>query len=97
VVQKSSPPQSLKGREQAMYCWQKRGCDEEMASRCPFATSSADNVCSASCYYANCVLQQRSFPSNLDILLDPTVDRSAAVKEPCTSCEFFLLNGPRLA
>jgi hypothetical protein len=29
--------------------------------------------------------------------LDATVDRSAAIKEPCTYCEHFLTNGPRLA
>jgi len=68
-----------------------------MASRCPFAISSASGTCAASCYYANCDLKQRRFASDINILLDSTVDRSAAIKEPCTYCEFFLLNGPRLA
>ncbi|MDR2036208.1 MAG: hypothetical protein LBP91_06030 [Coriobacteriales bacterium] len=80
-----------------MNCWQKRGCDDEMASRCPHAVLSADGVCPISCYFANCGFPQRKYASNLDLLLDATVDRSAAIKEPCTYCEHFLTNGPRLA
>jgi hypothetical protein len=30
------------------------------------------------------------------LIFDPTVDRSAAAKEICTRCVFFLTNGPRL-
>lgn len=79
------------------HCWQQRGCDEEMASRCPHAISSTDGLCVAGCYFANCGRPQHKHASNLDLLLDPSVDRSVAIKEPCTSCEFFLVNGPRLA
>jgi hypothetical protein len=80
-----------------MHCWEQRGCDEEMAARCPHATSSTDGLCVAACYYTICSRAQHRHASNLDILLDPLVDRSATVREPCTYCEFFLLNGPRLA
>jgi len=80
-----------------MHCWQQRGCDEELASRCPHAISSTDGLCVTGCYYTNCGRKQYRIATDLDILLDPTVDRSAAIKEPCTYCEFFLLNGPRLA
>lgn len=68
-----------------------------MASRCPHATASTDRLCVTSCYYTNCPRPQYKHVRDLDLLLDPTVDRSAAIKEPCTYCEFFLLNGPRLA
>ncbi|MDR3316219.1 MAG: hypothetical protein LBS98_07070 [Coriobacteriales bacterium] len=77
-------------------CWEQRGCDEEMSSTCPHATASDDLVCVADCYYAQCSNPQRKVTSNIDLVLDPTVDRRAAIKELCRHCEFFLKQGPRL-
>jgi hypothetical protein len=78
-------------------CWEERGCDEEMSSRCPHAISSTDGMCVADCYYTNCDKPQHKNATSFELLLDATVDRSKAIKEPCTFCEFFLVNGPRLA
>lgn len=77
-------------------CWSRRGCDEEMWSRCPHATASVDGVCPAECYYTACQRDQRKLTSDMDLLLDPQVDRRAAIKENCLNCSFFLRNAPRL-
>ena len=77
-------------------CWEKRGCDEEMWSRCPHATSSDDGVCVAECYYTTCFNEQREIATDIALLLDPTVDRTQAIKENCRNCVFFLKNAPRL-
>jgi hypothetical protein len=67
-----------------------------MAATCPHATSSEDGRCVTDCYYTICMKPQHKHAGNLDLLLDATIDRTAAIKEPCTYCEFFLLNGPKL-
>jgi hypothetical protein len=77
-------------------CWEQRGCDEEMSSRCPHATSSTDGLCVAECFYTSCSRPQHKVSTAFELFLDPALDRSAAVKETCTFCEFFLRNGPRL-
>jgi hypothetical protein len=76
-------------------CWAKRGCDEELWSRCPHAIASVDGVCPAECYYTVCYRQQRRVTSNFDLLLDSGINRAAAIKENCLNCEFFLKNAPR--
>ncbi len=78
-------------------CWEERGCDEEMESYCPHAFASDDGVCPAECNYTFCTREQHVRATSIDLLLDATVDRTAAVKESCRFCEFFLKNGPRLA
>jgi hypothetical protein len=77
-------------------CWRQRGCDEEMWSRCPHAVASVDGVCPAECCYTRCERPQRQVTSELDLLLDPTVDRGMAVKENCLNCAFFLKNVSRI-
>ena len=77
-------------------CWEERGCDDEMAATCPHAFASEDGVCPAECNFTFCTRDQHHRATTIDLLLDPTVDRSAAVKENCRFCEFFLKNGPRL-
>jgi hypothetical protein len=67
-----------------------------MASVCPHATASVDGRCVIGCYYTNCSNPQYRVATSLDLLLDPSVDRNAAIKESCTYCEFFLRYGPRL-
>jgi hypothetical protein len=77
-------------------CWSLRGCDEEMWSRCPHAIASADGVCPAECCYTYCERSQRQLTSDMNLLLDPYVDRRTAIKENCLNCAFFLKNAPRL-
>ena len=78
-------------------CWEARGCDDEMASRCPHAISSTDGLCVAGCYYTRCSRPQHKTATSFDLLLDATVDRGTAVMETCTFCEFFLENAPRIS
>ncbi|MDR2197340.1 MAG: hypothetical protein LBO07_05180 [Coriobacteriales bacterium] len=77
-------------------CWEQRGCDAEMLARCPHATSSADGLCVAECFYAQCRRPTREVATDYELLFDPDVDRQVAVKEICRSCVFFLRHAPRL-
>ncbi|MDR3037580.1 MAG: hypothetical protein LBU31_04145 [Coriobacteriales bacterium] len=81
----------------AGVCWEQRGCDAEMASYCPHATASTDGVCPAECCYTACQCEQRQLTADIDLLLDPTVERKAAIKENCRNCAFFLTHAPRRA
>jgi len=76
-------------------CWTERGCDAEMAAVCPHATASEDKRCVAECYYASCQRPQHKVTTAFDLYFDPTIDRTAAIKETCTFCEFFLTHGPK--
>ena len=80
-----------------LRCWQQRGCDDEMSSACPHAVASIDGICPAECCYTACQRGQRQISSDIDLLLDPEVDRRVAIKENCLNCAFFLRNAPRLA
>ncbi|MCX8007949.1 MAG: hypothetical protein N3B11_07580 [Coriobacteriia bacterium] len=77
-------------------CWSARGCDDELQSRCAHA-SVATEKCPAECYYAKCPLPQHRVTSDPAMIFDPEVDRAAAMKDVCLSCEFFLRRGPRLS
>ena len=76
-------------------CWELRGCDEEMQSRCPHNTPG--EACPMECHYAACDRPTHASTTDLDLLLNPDRDYSAAVKEVCRLCEHFLKNGPELA
>ncbi len=78
-----------------MACWSSRGCDDEMRGRCPHAINPAEQ-CPLTCLFAKCDRDTHDVACDVWLLLDPTVDRSAAAKEVCTTCMFFLTNGPRL-
>lgn len=81
-----------------MKCWEIRGCDQEMEERCPHAVPGEFSPCPAGCRYAgDCDRPMHIFASDVALLLDASVDRSAAVKETCMSCEYFLKNGPRIS
>ena len=81
-----------------MACWEERGlCDQEMRSRCPHALQTEYHPCPADCSFSWCDNPQHDPVSGLDILSYPEVDRSAAMKENCRYCRFFLEHGPRLA
>ena len=78
-----------------MACWSNRGCDVEMRERCPHAIDPTEQ-CPAGCFYAACDRETHRVTGDPALVFDPTVDRSAAAKEICTRCAFFLINGPRL-
>lgn len=76
-------------------CWETRGCDEEMQADCPHPAEIGDR-CPSKCAFAACDRQTYELTTDPDLIFDATVDRSAAIKEGCTYCAFFLKNGPRL-
>lgn len=76
-------------------CWSKRGCDEELMSRCPHAINPAEK-CPSGCFYAQCHRPTRKTTADPDLIFSQSVDRDAAAKENCVYCEFFLTKGPRV-
>lgn len=76
-------------------CWEIRGCegDANNYDHCPHAMLGGR--CPVDCAFAECTRPQRKQADVLE-LLEPTVDRSAAVKEYCCTCSFFLKNAPRI-
>lgn len=77
-------------------CWEQRGCDAEMQGECPHATVIGDN-CPTKCVFAKCDRKTYEMTTDAELVFDPTVDRSAATKDECNYCAFFLRNGPRIA
>lgn len=75
-------------------CWESRGCDDEMMSRCPHVRPT--EKCPARCTFAQCDRPSHVATSDPALVFDPWIDRNSAMKEQCTFCEFFLTNGPRL-
>lgn len=75
-------------------CWEIRGCegDQNNYDHCPHAM--LDGRCPIDCYFTGCERAQHAYANPLD-LLNPTVDRSHAIKEQCLMCSFFLQNAPR--
>jgi hypothetical protein len=79
-------------------CWEIRGCDEEMWSRCPHNGDAKGiySPCPADCYYTACERPTHEVATDLTVLLDPSVDRMVAKKESCTFCTFFLTHAPKI-
>lgn len=76
-------------------CWELRGCDEEMQSNCPHATQIMDR-CPSKCAFATCDRPTHALTSDPALVFSIEVDRGAAIKDVCTYCEYFIINGPRL-
>jgi len=76
-------------------CWETRGCDEEMQAECPHPNELFD-ACPSKCAFAKCDRPTHELTTDPALIFDPTVDRSAAIKEECTYCAFFLRHGPRV-
>lgn len=76
-------------------CWEQRGCDEEMQAECPHHTMFRDR-CPSKCAFAGCDRPSHELTTDPALVFSPDVDRSAAIKENCHFCAFFLQNGPRL-
>jgi hypothetical protein len=78
-----------------MACWEERGCDEEMQAECPHPVAIGD-WCPAKCAFAWCDRPNHAVTGDPDLMFSTEVDRRAAIKESCVTCEFFLKHGPRL-
>jgi len=75
-------------------CWETRGCDEEMQKDCPHSADFKDN-CPTKCAFAACDRPTYELTTDPELIFSPDVDRSAAIKDGCTYCAFFLTHGPR--
>lgn len=75
-------------------CWEMRGCDDEMQSRCPH--NIPGEPCPADCHFAACHRPTHHVAADLSVLLNPDRDYNAAIKQVCHVCEFFLNNGPEI-
>ena len=73
-------------------CWELRGCDDEMQSRCPHNTPG--EACPADCLYAACHRPTHHVATDVMVLINPDLNYDAAVKQVCRVCEHFLSNGP---
>jgi hypothetical protein len=77
-------------------CWELRGCDAEMEAEC-LHSNSPDERCPSRCNFARCERSTSGVTSDPALIFDATVDRTAAIREVCLFCPFFLKNGPRLS
>ena len=75
-------------------CWEQRGCDEEMQSRCPHDVPT--DKCPAKCAFSTCDRATHVLTWDPAMIFDPSVDRRMAIKENCTYCEFFLTHCPKM-
>ena len=75
-------------------CWETRGCDDEMQSRCPHALGH-DN-CPPDCHFAACERETHVVTHDIDLLFRDDLNREKCVKDICQFCEFFLKNGPSI-
>jgi len=66
-----------------------------MREGCPHATDPTEQ-CPLCCHFAKCDRSTHRITGDPMLIFDLTVDRSAAAKEICTRCAFFLTSGPRL-
>jgi hypothetical protein len=76
-------------------CWEERGCDSEMESTCVHAMDPTER-CPSRCNFSRCDRASSETSSDPALIFDPEVERTAAIKELCLYCAFFLKNGPRV-
>ena len=76
-------------------CWERRGCDEEMMSRCPH--NIPGEPCPCDCRFAACTRSTHEVCQDYNKLLNPERDYDAAIKEVCRFCEHFLEHGPNVS
>lgn len=83
-------------------CWEKRGCEglmglhEPLCEECPHSRTDCYSPCPTECKYTNCQNPWHKSCFDINLVLDTTVDRHAAIKQACYTCEFFLKHGPRI-
>lgn len=75
-----------------MKCWEERGCGG-VTDACPHFTA---HLCPRSCVYTICQKPQHEKASGMETFSAVDVDFSAALKENCHSCRFFLKHAPRV-
>lgn len=92
-----------RAREAKVRCWEVRGCagvrglTDPLIEECPHSRSDCYSPCPIDCVYAaRCSRPWHKVSSSPDLLLDVTVDRTAAIKKACQICEHFLTYGPRV-
>ena len=90
-------------REEKARCWEARGCagvkglTDPLIEECPHARQDCYSPCPIDCVYAaRCARPWHKVATSVDLLLDVTVDRTAAIKKACQFCEHFLTYGPRV-
>jgi hypothetical protein len=76
-------------------CWEQRGCDEEMQQACAHCVQLKDN-CPTKCAFATCDRPTYELTTDPELLFDPMVDRTQAIKDGCTFCAYFLRHAPRV-
>ncbi len=76
-------------------CWELRGCDEEMQSRCPH--NIPGESCPTECNFSSCDRPTHKPVTDILDLLNPELDYDASVKEVCRMCTFFLQHGPKIS
>jgi len=78
------------------HCWEIRGCDgpENCYDWCPHY--ELNGKCPVDCQFTFCERPTYKRATSIELILDPDVDRNAAIKEYCATCEFFIKHGPRL-
>lgn len=79
------------------FCWEIRGCEgpNNNFDHCPHYMKGS--ICPKDCQFSWCERKTHKATTDIMLLLDPDVDRRAAIKEYCYSCEFFLKHAPRMA
>lgn len=93
-------PIDPKGPDGVARCWEVRGCEGVygftgyMVDECPHNVADRYSPCPATCAYTHCQRPWHKEATSLDDLLDPRVDRMAAIKEECRRCLHFIRRGP---
>lgn len=89
-------------RKARTRCWEHRGCEgidglnDPLLQECPHGRTDCYSPCVMECQFAQCSNPWHRVATDFSILLDVTVDRSAAIKKCCQVCEYFLTQGPRI-
>lgn len=84
------------------FCWELRGCHGEKGltgmqeDECPHSRDDCYSPCPVDCNFTVCSRPCHKVTSDVNLILDPTIDFTAPIKEACRFCEFFLKHGPRL-
>lgn len=84
-------------------CWEYRGCHglkgltDLMEVECPHARDDCYSPCPVECKYtASCSRPWHETTGDINLVLDPSINRLAAIKKTCYVCKHFLTNGPRV-
>lgn len=93
-------PVDPRGEDGVVRCWEVRGCagiygfGAYMEDECPHNVPDRYSPCPGTCAYTRCQRPWHREATSLDDLLDPRVDRMAAIKEECRHCLHFIRKGP---